>query len=131
MASKVKSLDELKRIRRQTEENTRLRSGDNDERVVITIGMATCGIAAGAREAMTALREEVAANNLGNVAIIATGCLGYCYAEPIVEVRIPGQSPVRYGHVDPKRAREIVTKHVMQGELLDNEAIIGKEVPRA
>ena len=129
--SKVKSLEELKKIREQAKSNTNLRTtGENPDRTVIAIGMATCGIAAGARKSMSALLDEIEKNAIPNVSVVATGCLGYCYAEPLVEVREPGKQPLRYANVDEARAREIIQKHIMNGELVDN-AILGREVPRA
>ncbi len=129
--SKVKSLEELKKIREQAKSNTNLRTtGENPDRIVIAIGMATCGIAAGARKSMNALLEEIEKNSIQNVSVVATGCLGYCYAEPLVEIREPGKQPLRYANVDEARAREIILKHIMNGELVDN-AILGREVPRA
>lgn len=128
---KIKSLDELKKIREQSASGTALRTtGENPNHVVLAVGMATCGIAAGARETMQALLDEIAAKELNNVSVVATGCIGMCYAEPIVEVRMPDKDPVRYGKVDKAIAKEIVDKHVMHGELVNN-AIIGREVPRA
>jgi NADH:ubiquinone oxidoreductase subunit F (NADH-binding)/NAD-dependent dihydropyrimidine dehydrogenase PreA subunit len=94
---------ELKHQREQTANNE----------TVLAVGMATCGIAAGGGAVSQALQEEINKNNLKQVSVLATGCLGYCYAEPVVEVRIPGQSPVLYGEVDTQRAREIVTRHLM------------------
>ncbi len=129
--SKVKSLEELKKIREQAKNNTNLRTtGENPDRTVIAIGMATCGIAAGARKSMSALLDEIEKNAVQNVSVVATGCLGYCYAEPLVEIREPGKQPLRYANVDEARAREIIKKHIMNGELVDN-AILGREVPRA
>lgn len=130
MSNKLKSLDELRKLRDEAARNIKIRDTDEENRIIIAVGMATCGIAAGARKTMSAIRDAVDNNNLDNVNIVATGCFGYCYAEPLVEVRVPGQEPIRYGNVDEARAREIVEKHVMLGELLDN-AIIGREVPRA
>ena len=130
MSNKLKSLDELRKLRDQAAKNTKMRETGEDERIVIAVGMATCGIAAGARVTMSAIRDEVDKNNLDNVNIVATGCFGYCYAEPPVELRMPGQDPIRYGNVDEERAREIIEKHIMRGELLDN-AIVGREVPHA
>lgn len=129
MGNKLKSLDDLRKLRDEAARNTKLRETGEEDRTVIAVGMATCGIAAGARKTMEAIREAVDSNSLDSVNIVATGCFGYCYAEPLVEVRVPGQEPIRYGNVDEARAREIVEKHIMHGELLDN-AIIGREVPR-
>lgn len=129
--SKLKSLEELKKIREQAKGNTSLRTtGENPDRTVLAVGMATCGIAAGARGVMSALLDEIEKNSVQNVSVIATGCLGYCYAEPMVEVREPGKEPLRYANVDDARAREIIRKHIINGELVDN-AILGREVPRA
>ncbi len=126
--SKIKSLDELKKIREKANDSTNLRTtGENPNRVVLAVGMATCGIAAGARPVMTALLDEINANNLGDVSVIATGCLGFCYAEPLVEVRIPGKEPVRYKNVDAALAKNIVDKHVLQGIVIE-EHVLNKEV---
>ncbi|MDR1531961.1 MAG: (2Fe-2S) ferredoxin domain-containing protein [Clostridiales bacterium] len=128
--SKIKSLDELRKIKEAAKASTDLRTtGENPDRVVLMVGMATCGIAAGARAAMSALLDEISKRNLQNVSVVATGCVGLCYAEPLVEVRVPGRDPIRYGHVNDARAREIIDKHIVQGILLDN-AIIGREVPK-
>lgn len=127
--SKIKSLDELKKLREQAADNTKLRTtGDNPDRIVLAVGMATCGIAAGARDTMNVLLEEINNHHLDNVSVVATGCLGFCYAEPLVEVREPDKDPIRYGNVNAERAKEIIEKHIMRGSLLNN-AIIGKEVP--
>lgn len=127
---KLKSLDELRQIRENSSKGIKLRTtGENEERIVVSIGMATCGIAAGARPAMSALINAVDKNKLENVSVIATGCLGYCYAEPMVVVNIPGSEPIRYANVDAALAEQIIERHVMRGELVDS-AIFGREVPR-
>ena len=124
--NKVKSLDELKKIRDEAKGRIDLRSvAENEDRVIIRVGMATCGIASGARETMSAISEEVEKQNLKNVSVINTGCMGYCADEPIVEVITKDMPSVLYGHVDAKRAKEIVTEHVMNGRLIQN-AIISK-----
>lgn len=128
---KIKSLDELRRIREQSKNDTALRTtGEDPDHIVLAVGMATCGIAAGARGTMQALLDGIAERKLTNVSVVATGCVGLCFAEPLVEVREPGKDPVRYGKVDKALAEEILTKHVMRGELVDN-AIVGREVPRS
>jgi len=126
--SKVKSLEELKKLREAAAAGTDLRTtGENPDRTVLAVGMATCGIAAGARKTMTTLLEEINEKKLKDVSVVATGCLGFCYAEPIVEVRMPGRDPIRYADVDEARAREIIQKHIIAGILVDN-AILGREV---
>ncbi len=128
--AKLKSLEELAKLREDMRTRTEMRvTGTNPDRVVLSVGMATCGIAAGARDTMKALAEELAAHGIENVSVVATGCLGYCYAEPVVEVRFPDKGPILYGDVDAKRAKEIVDQHLVKGILLDH-AIIGKGAGR-
>lgn len=119
--AKIKSLEELKKLREQVKAKVDLREkGDNMEKLVqIRVAMATCGIASGAREVMNALVDIVANEKLDNVVISQTGCMGYCYAEPTIEVTIPGEEPVVFGEVTVERAKEIVEKYVKNGELLD------------
>ncbi|MBZ4668166.1 MAG: NADP-reducing hydrogenase subunit HndB [Epulopiscium sp.] len=119
--AKIKSLDELKQLREQFKSKVDIREkGDNMEKLVqIRVAMATCGIASGAREVMNALVDIVANEKLDNVVISQTGCMGYCYAEPTIEVTIPGEEPVVFGEVTVERAKEIVEKYVKNGELLD------------
>ena len=126
--SKIKSLAELKKIRDAAADAINLRTtGENPDRTVLAVGMATCGIAAGARKTMTTLMNEIANKKLENISVVATGCLGFCYAEPLVEVREPGRDPIRYANVDEERAKEIINKHLIAGILVDN-AILGREV---
>ena len=126
--SKIKSLAELKKIKETAKTNTAMRlTGENPDRTVVLVGMATCGIAAGARPVMSALLDEISKNNLEDVSVVATGCLGLCYAEPLVEVRVAGQDPIRYGNMTEELGRRVVTEHVMKGAMLD-DLIIGREV---
>ena len=111
----MKSLEELQAIRERMKAkiNNRGMADQNDIRIVV--GMATCGIAAGAREALTALTEEVESKNLTNVIVSQTGCIGICQYEPVVEVFEPGKEKVTYVKVDAERARRIVASHIMNG----------------
>ncbi len=128
--NKMKSLEELKAIRERAKQDTELRTtGEDKERIVVAVGMATCGIAAGAREVMSALSEEIGVKELGNVSVVATGCLGFCYAEPMVEVRTPGKEPIRYGNVNREIARAIIDMHICEGKFVE-EAIFTKGVPK-
>ncbi|MDP4179875.1 MAG: (2Fe-2S) ferredoxin domain-containing protein [Bacillota bacterium] len=120
----IKSLDELKAIRDKMKDQILVRD-DNTDKIKVLIGMATCGIAAGARATMTAMLDEVRKLGLTNVSIIQSGCMGSCYAEPTVEVRFPGQEGILYGNIDEEKGREIIRKHIKDGELLNN-LIIGK-----
>jgi NADP-reducing hydrogenase subunit HndB len=122
----IKSLDELKILRDKLKGNLDVRQdGENEGNIRIIIGMATCGIAAGARETMLAMLDEVKTLDIKNVKIIQSGCMGSCYAEPTVEIRIQNQEPILYGNVDADKGREIIQKHIKQGELVQN-LIIGR-----
>ena len=126
--SKIKSLDELQKFRERIMDSANTYAAKTD-RVVLAVGMATCGAAAGAGDTMKALTHEIEKRKLTNVVVIPTGCYGYCYAEPMVEVRVPGEPPVRYGNVDASRAREIIDQHVINGKPIE-DAVIRQEVLR-
>jgi len=119
--NKIKSLDDLRRMKQAVESGIDIREkGDvPEEKIVqIRVAMATCGIAAGARDTMNALIEKVNKDNIHAV-ITQGGCMCYCYAEPTVEVRVPGKEPVVFGDVDTKKAAEIIDKYVKDGELVE------------
>ena len=118
---KIMSLDELQALRESVKNKLDLREkGDHvDQMTVIRIAMATCGIAAGARDIMNYFSEEVRTRGLNNIVITQSGCMGYCYAEPTVEITIPGKEPVVYGDVNKERATEILEKHIIGGEMIE------------
>lgn len=122
----VKSLEELKKIREESLRKVNLRETGEDagEVVELLVGMATCGIAAGARETLSALLDEISAKELENVRVIQVGCLGYCHSEPTVQVNIPGKEPILYGNVNVEKAKEIIDKHVIGGNLLEDSILI-------
>jgi (2Fe-2S) ferredoxin len=129
--SKIKSLDELMKIREEAEKLFHLRTiSENEDRIQIHVGMATCGIAAGARETMNAIIEELEKEGITDVSVSQTGCLGVCEEEPVVEVVSPGKPSVVYGLVDVQRGREIVQKHIKQGIVLE-DAIMNKSLNTA
>jgi len=110
----VKSIAELEAIRKSTLERIAYRKeADNDIRVVV--GMATCGIAAGARPVMLAFMDEIRKRNLQNVTVSQTGCIGMCRLEPMVDVIVPGQSKVTYVKLTPDMVPRIVTEHIVNG----------------
>lgn len=115
------SLQELQALRDKVKSEVDLREkGDKAEQMtVIRVAMATCGIAAGAREIMTYFSDEVRTRGLEQIMITQSGCMGYCYAEPTVEIRIPGKEPVVYGDVTKERAAEILDKYVLGGEFVE------------
>ncbi len=110
----MKSLEELAKIREKMQSKVVLREGANETRIVV--GMATCGIAAGARPVLNALVEEVAKRDLGDrVTVTQTGCIGMCRYEPIVEVFENDKERVTYVKVTADMAREIIEKHIVGG----------------
>jgi len=112
----MKSLEELARIREQAKSQIELRESSGGPRIII--GMGTCGIAAGARETLLAVLDELGKRNLSNVTVTQTGCVGLCDREPLVDVVLPGQPKVTYGRVDPNRARQIIANHVVNGSIV-------------
>ena len=92
---------------------------DNPEAMVqIKVAMATCGIASGAKQVMEHMMEKADELKL-SVVFTQTGCMGYCHAEPTIEVKVPGRDPIVFGHVDNKKADEILEKYVVNNELVD------------
>ena len=113
----MKSLAELQAIRDKMKSKVILREGSSDIRVVV--GMATCGIAAGARPVLNTLVEEV--NKAGlyeKVTVSQTGCVGYCQLEPIVEVYEAGKEKITYIKMTPDKAKEVVEKHLKGGNVV-------------
>ncbi len=111
----MKTIAELEAIRKQTLERINLRREDKSEEIRIVVGMATCGIAAGARPVMMAFMTEASKRHLSNVTVSQTGCIGMCRYEPMADVFIPGQSKVTYVNLDEAKARRIMTDHIVNG----------------
>ena len=118
--SKIMSLADLKKKREELKQgmNLRVKAIDPEKHVQIKVAMATCGIASGAKEVMEFFAEQLERRNIQGV-VTQTGCMGYCFAEPTIEVTLPGQEPVVYGFVDLKRADQIIEKYIKTGELVD------------
>lgn len=109
----MKSLEELKAIKEKMQGQVGLRSETSDTRVVV--GMATCGIAAGARPVLMAFSELVQEKGLKGVSVTQTGCIGLCQYEPIVEIYEPGKEKVTYIKMDAAKAKEVFDKHLVRG----------------
>jgi NADP-reducing hydrogenase subunit HndB len=112
------NVEELKKIREKMQKEIDLRSGEKAVKVVI--GMGTCGIAAGARPVMAAVKDELARRNAENVTVTQSGCAGFCEQEPLVDVFRPGEKKVTYGKVSPEKARRIVSEHVVGGRVVSD-----------
>jgi NADP-reducing hydrogenase subunit HndB len=118
--AKIKSLDDLRLMKEnfQSKINLREKGEDPGSHVQIKVAMATCGIASGAKTLMEFMIEELEKRGIESV-VTQTGCMGYCYAEPTIEVKLTGQEPVVFGYVDTKKADEIIEKYIKNGELVD------------
>jgi NADP-reducing hydrogenase subunit HndB len=117
----VKTIQELEEIRKKTLERINIRKEREGTRVVV--GMATCGISAGARPVLKALVEEVNKRGLQHVIVSQTGCIGICEYEPIVEVYRPGEEKVTYVKMTPDKVARIVTEHIVNGNVVTEYAI--------
>ncbi len=122
----MKSLQELAAIRDKMKAQMDSRGVEKDSDIRIVVGMATCGIAAGARPVLDRLLEEVGKRNLHNVKITQTGCVGMCRLEPIVEVYQPDGEKVTYVKVNPEKASRIVAEHIVNGNVC-KDLVIGQE----
>jgi len=118
--NKVKTLDDLRKMRESLQASLDLREKSNhpEQMIQVKVSMATCGIAAGAKEIMSYFIDSLNANRL-DALVTQTGCMGYCYAEPTVEILIPGKEPLVFGYVDKAKVDEIVTQYIQQGNLVD------------
>ena len=118
--SKITSLADLKKKRDElkTGLDIRVKAIDPENVVQVKVAMATCGIASGAKTIMEFFLEQLERRNVAAI-VTQTGCMGYCYAEPTIEVKLPGKDPVVFGFVDLKRADQIIEKYIKTGELVD------------
>ena len=119
----MKSLAELQAIREKTLNRINLRKEEEGEVVRVVIGMATCGIAAGARPVMLAFMDEINKRGLNHVTVSQTGCIGMCRLEPMVDVIMPGQEKVTYVHMTPEKARRVVAEHIVNGRPVEEYTI--------
>ncbi|SHO52899.1 (2Fe-2S) ferredoxin domain-containing protein [Anaerocolumna xylanovorans] len=118
----MKTLEELKAIREKMQGQIGLRS-ETASQTRVVVGMATCGIASGARPVLTALSDAVQEKNLTNIAVVQTGCIGLCQYEPIVEVFEPGKEKITYIKMTPEKALEVVEKHLIGGKVVEKYII--------
>ena len=110
----MKTLAELKAIRDRMQSQVNLRAEDHNH-IRVVVGMATCGIAAGARPVMLAFVEEINKRKLDHVTVSQTGCVGMCRLEPMVDVYMPGQEKVTYVKLTPDMVPRIVAEHIVNG----------------
>lgn len=122
----MKTREELQALRERAKAALAVRDQQSEARVVVAMG--TCGIAAGARDVVSALLEELASRGLDQVAVQQTGCMGMCNKEPVVQVFMQGQPPVTYGDVTPQVVRRIIAEQIVNGRVLSEYCVAtGKE----
>ena len=118
----MKSLAELAKIREEAIRTVDIRTEEKATRIVV--GMATCGIAAGARPVLTTLVEEVNTRKLNDVIVAQTGCIGVCELEPVVEIYRSGEEKVTYVKMTAEKIKKVVAEHIVNGQIV-NEYLIG------
>jgi len=119
-------IDDLNRISEEIRRTTLLREGNS--RAKITVHMGTCGIAAGARGIMNALLDDIQQRNIKDIILTTSGCAGLCSKEPMATVEIKGEAPVKYIKLTPEKIRDIVSQHVLNGEIVKSYALaVGSE----
>ncbi|HOA54134.1 MAG: (2Fe-2S) ferredoxin domain-containing protein [Acetivibrionales bacterium] len=121
----MKSLAELEQIRQRTLDQIKMRT--NKDGIRIVVGMATCGIAAGARPVMNKLVEEIGKRKLGDVSVSMTGCIGVCKLEPIVEVINADGTKVTYVKMTPEKASRVIAEHIVNGRVCQDLTITAAE----
>ena len=114
-------VQDLAKIKEKTKKATRLRDGDS--RAKITVHMGTCGIAAGAREIMSALLDELKKKDIDDVMVTTSGCAGLCSREPMATVEMPDAPPVVYVDLTDEKIREVLNKHIMEGSIVEGYAL--------
>lgn len=124
----MKSLEELRAIRERMQSQVSMRAEDrNHTRVVV--GMATCGIASGARPVLTKLSSLVQEKNLTDkISVTQTGCIGLCQYEPIVEVMEPGKQKITYIKMTPEKAEEVLERHLIGGHIVEEYTLSGADI---
>ena len=118
----MKSLDELRALRERMQKQMNVRESDEDS-IKVLVGMATCGIAAGARPVLQAFLEEVNKRGLKNIKVQQTGCIGVCRLEPIAEIFVPGQEKVTYVKLKPEMVPRIVNDHLVNKNIVTEYTI--------
>jgi len=113
----IKSPEDLKRLREEAKSLTGIRAGQGVE---IIVGMGTCGIAAGAREVMSAILEELSKREMADIRVTQTGCIGMCEKEVLVDIVRPGEKRITYGNVKPQDVSRIMTSHVINGQIVED-----------
>jgi len=122
----VKTIEDLKSMQKKFQEQIKIRDTSGTQ---IIIGMGTCGIAAGARDVMSVILDEIVRRKLKDVSVRQTGCIGMCEKEVLVDVMRPGEPRIIYGNVTPETVGRIISEHVVNGRIVE-DMVVGKELRR-
>jgi NADP-reducing hydrogenase subunit HndB len=117
----IKSLEELRRLRERVERDITTR---RDTSTTIIVGMGTCGIAAGARETMRAILEELRTREM-DINVTTVGCIGMCAKEPLVDIEQAGKPRVTYGNITPEMVSRLIEEHLVKGQVVE-EWVVGR-----
>lgn len=117
------TIDDLKKIKERVKREDQFRAGNKQFK--ITVHMGTCGIASGAKQILDTFMEEIAENNVNNVLVTTSGCIGICSREPLATVEEQGKEPIVYEYLTQNKARQIFKRHIMNGEI-QNEFVLAK-----
>lgn len=109
------TVEDLRKIKERVQQEDVFRSGE--KRIKVTVHMGTCGIASGAKDIMEALLDEITANNVGDVLLTTSGCIGICSREPLVTVEEQGKDPIVYEQLTANKIRQIFRRHIMAGDV--------------
>ncbi|MBC2713741.1 MAG: (2Fe-2S) ferredoxin domain-containing protein [Desulfobacteraceae bacterium] len=115
------TIDDLKKVKEKTAKETSLRYGNAS--IKVTVHMGTCGIAAGARDVMNALMNEMAEDDRQDIRVVASGCMGMCSSEPNVTIEVDGEEPIVYQLMDANKMRQVFKRHVLLGEVQTDFAL--------
>jgi NADP-reducing hydrogenase subunit HndB len=116
------TIDDLKKIKEQHKATFTLREGGYKAKVVVHMG--TCGIAAGAREVMDALMDEISKSGATDIIVTASGCAGFCSKEPMATVELLGKAPVKYADLNSEKIRKVYNEHVQGGNLVEDYVLV-------
>ena len=119
----MKSLAELEAIKNKIKNQVDVRKDTDEDTIRIVVGMATCGIAAGARPVLSAMVDEVGKRGLSHVTVAQTGCIGMCRLEPIVAVLEPGKDRVTYVKMTEEKAKKVIAEHIVNGNVVTEYTI--------
>jgi NADP-reducing hydrogenase subunit HndB len=109
------TIDDLKKIKTKVEKEDQFRAGT--KRMKLTVHMGTCGIASGAKEILDTFMNEMGENNVNDILVTTSGCIGICSREPLTTIEEQGKDPIVYEYLTPNKARQIFKQHILKGEI--------------